>query len=308
MRLTTLAFFLNLLISAGQAVAAPGDAIGSAVVVVNLVTAQLEKREQRKLDTGDDVRQQDLIEVSPDGRGEFQLRDQTKLALGPGSRLLLDKFIYDPDISGGAIVLNLAKGAFRFVTGVAAKPAYVIRTPTASITVRGTIFDVYVQADGMSWLLLIEGAIEVCNENGKCRVLDEPGKLIRITPDGSIGIPANWGDLPGKQETQFDSAFPFVVTPPQVDPNPIFTREQIVLGTFPIIHPRKSEGEPSRQREPGDNPKGHKIDKSEEPRHQRTREARHNWMRRVRYGASVQHAHRHLNVGFGHHAGFGRHR
>ena len=158
-----------------------------------MVTAQFEKSDQRKLETGDDVRQQDLIEVSSDGRGEFKLRDQTKLALGPGSRLLLDRFIYDPDISGGAIVLNLAKGAFRFITGVAAKPAYVIHTPTASITVRGTIFDVYVQADGMSWLLLIEGAVEVCSENGKCRVLDEPGKLIRITPDGSIGIPANWG-------------------------------------------------------------------------------------------------------------------
>ena len=88
-------------------------------------------------------------------------------------------------------MLNLAKGAFRFITGVAAKPAYVIHTPTASITVRGMIFDVYVQADGMSWLLLIEGAVEVCNENGKCRVLDEPGKLIRITPDDSIGIPAS---------------------------------------------------------------------------------------------------------------------
>jgi len=158
MRLTTLAFFLNLLISAGQAVAAPGDAIGSAVVVVNLVTAQFEKSDQRKLETGDDVRQQDLIEVSSDGRGEFKLRDQTKLALGPGSRLLLDRFIYDPDISGGAIVLNLAKGAFRFITGVAAKPAYVIHTPTASITVRRTIFDVYVQADGMSWLIVQSGS------------------------------------------------------------------------------------------------------------------------------------------------------
>ena len=57
-----------------------------------------------------------------------------------------------------------------------------IRTPTASITVRGTFFDVYVQDNGMSWLLLIEGSIEVCNEKGVCRVLDEPGKLIRITP------------------------------------------------------------------------------------------------------------------------------
>lgn len=176
MRLTMVAFLMILVGCAGRAVAAPGDAIGSAVIVVNLVTAQFEKSDQRTLQTGDDVRQQDLIEVSSDGRGEFKLRDQTKLALGPGSRLLLDKFIYDPDISGGAIVLNLAKGAFRFVTGVAAKPAYVIRTPTASITVRGTIFDVYVQADGMSWLLLIEGAVEVCNENGKCRVVDSPRK------------------------------------------------------------------------------------------------------------------------------------
>ena len=311
MRLAMVAFLMALFGCVGQAVAAPGDAIGSAVIVVNLVTAQFEKSEQRKLETGDDVRQQDLIEVSSDGRGEFKLRDQTKLALGPGSRLLLDKFIYDPNISGGAIVLNLAKGAFRFITGVAAKPAYVIHTPTASITVRGTIFDVYVQADGMSWLLLIEGAVEVCNESGKCRVVDEPGKLIRITPDGSIGVPVNWGDLPGRQETQFDSAFPFVVTPPQVDPSPIFTREQIVLGTLPILHPRKpvTEGEPGRQRgEPTDNSKGHSTDKYEKPRHSPTREARHHWMRRVKYGTSVRHTHRHLNFSFGHHAGFGHHR
>jgi FecR protein len=297
--------------SAAHAVAAPGDAIGSAIVVVNLVTAQLEKSQQRKLETGDDVRQQDLIEVSSDGRGEFKLRDQTKLALGPGSRLLLDKFIYNPNISGGAIVLNLAKGAFRFITGVAAKPAYVIHTPTASITVRGTIFDVYVQADGMSWLLLIEGAVEVCNENGNCRILDEPGKLIRITPDRGIGIPVNWGDLPGKQETKFESAFPFVVNPPQVDPNPIFTREQIVLGVFPNLHPRKpvTDGELGRQRgEPGDSSKGRSTNKSEEPRHYRTREARHYWMRRVRTRASIQHTRRHLNIGFGHRIGFGHHR
>ena len=130
MRLTRVASLMAFLIGgAAHALAAPGDAIGSAVAVVNLVTAQFEKNDQRKLETGDDVRQQDLIEVSSDGRGEFKLRDQTKLALGPGSRLLLDRFIYDPDISGGAIVLNLAKGAFRFITGVAAKPAYVISHP-----------------------------------------------------------------------------------------------------------------------------------------------------------------------------------
>ena len=103
------------------------------------------------------------------------------MALGPGAKLMLDKFVYDGEKTKGTIAVNLVKGAFRFVTGVAAKPSYVVRVPQASITVRGTIFDVFVQDNGVSWLLLHEGAVTVCNERGKCRDLDEPGKLIRIT-------------------------------------------------------------------------------------------------------------------------------
>ena len=56
------------------------------------------------------------------GKGEFRLNDDTKLALGPGSRLVLDKFVYDSDKKAGSIVLDLTKGAFRFITGVASKP------------------------------------------------------------------------------------------------------------------------------------------------------------------------------------------
>ena len=232
MRLSMLALCLPvLLLGSAPALAAPGDSIGSAVTVVNLVTAKLEQ-DQRELAKGDDVRQQELIEVASDGRSELILRDKTKLALGPGSRLLLDQFVYDPDISGGAIVLDLARGAFRFITGVAAKPAYVIRTPTASITVRGTIFDIYVQLSGMTWLLLIEGAIEVCTEDGKCQLHDEPGKLIRVTSD-KVDKPVKWASLSDNDDVPFDSAFPFVVESPGVDPDPIFTRDQIVLGTFP---------------------------------------------------------------------------
>src|SRR4029078_6395600 len=208
-----------------QAIAAPGDDIGAAVRIVNLVTAEYEA-DQRRLATGDNVRQDELIEVSKDGTGEIRLRDNTQLALGAGSQLLLDEFVYNPDVSGGAIVLNLVRGSFRFITGIAAKPAYVIRTPTASITVRGTIFDVYVQSSGLSWLLLIEGAIEVCNARDDCRLHDEPGKLILITPSGAVGHPVRWAALP-KTEEPFESAFPFVVTPPQFDPDPIFTPDDI---------------------------------------------------------------------------------
>ena len=133
--------------------AASGDSIGDARTIVSVVKADFEKQE-RDLSVGDNVRQNEVIEVSADGKGEFRLNDDTKLALGPGSRLVLDKFVYDSDKKAGTIVLDLTKGAFRFITGVASKPTYLIRTPVASITVRGTIFDLFILPDTTVWLLL----------------------------------------------------------------------------------------------------------------------------------------------------------
>ncbi len=231
MRIKILALFSTALLWSGtQAIAAPGDNIGSAVRIVDVVTAEYET-DARRLADGDNVRQDELIEVSTDGTGELKLRDETKLALGPGSRLVLDEFVYNPDIAGGAIVLNLVTGTFRFITGIAAKPAYVIRTPTASITVRGTIFDVFVQKSGAAWLLLIEGAIEVCNVWGECLLHDEPGKIIPITADGDVGNPVNWSSLP--ETPPFESAFPFVVGPPAIDIDTIFTPDDIINANFP---------------------------------------------------------------------------
>ena len=231
MRLARLALVATLVASALPAVAAPGDDIGATVRVVNLVTGSYEK-DLRNLATGDPVRQDETIEVGDDGIGEIRLRDDTELALGPGARLKLDQFVYNPDISGGAIVLDLVQGAFRFITGIAAKPAYVIRTPTASVTVRGTVFDVYVQTSGVAWLLLLEGAIEACSAPDRCKDLDEPGKLMRITPDGVVSDPSKWADLP-TGDLPFATAFPFIVTPPEVDPDPVFTQDEIVAGTIP---------------------------------------------------------------------------
>jgi hypothetical protein len=102
----------------------------------------------------------------------------------------------------------------------------VIRTPAASITVRGTIFDVFVKSMNETWLLLIEGGVEVCTQSGKCLVHDQPGKLIRITAD-NVEKPMRWTKLDRERDTSFDSAFPFVVTPPYIDPTPIFVGQDL---------------------------------------------------------------------------------
>ncbi len=212
--------------------AASGDRIGDAVVITNIVMADFAK-EQRKLTRGDDVRQDETIEVNTDAQGEFRLDDDTKLALGPGSRLVLDKFVYDSDKKAGSIILNMAKGAFRFITGVATKPTYVINTPNASITVRGTIFDTYVLPDKSVWVLLHEGAIEATGKKNVCRVLDRPGQMMYIAADGTVRGPFNWSKLPDNNAVGFDTAFPFVINTPAVDANPHLSRTEIIEANLP---------------------------------------------------------------------------
>src|SRR5262245_3337539 len=87
---------------------ASAEPIGSAVRIVNTVTGTLDQKQQKLL-AGDNVSQNEAIEVASDALGELKLRDDTKLALGPGSRLVLDKFVYNAAPSAGAVSVNLVK-------------------------------------------------------------------------------------------------------------------------------------------------------------------------------------------------------
>jgi hypothetical protein len=282
---------------AGPAAADPGDAIGAAVTIVNHVTGEY-NRNMRNLETGDDVRQEEIIAVADDSLGELMLRDQTKVALGPGARLTLDRFIYDPNKTTGSIVLNLVKGGFRFITGVAAKPTYSIRTPVASITVRGTVFDVFIEGDEAIWILLHEGAVTVCNNAGKCRELSDPCRMVRIGAGGTMPDPGTWNALPYARSVSFDTAFPFVVKPPGIDPKPIFSREDIELGRCPEVKVRKADYEPD------DKPA---KQKSYTPRRSKHSYARPRYRRTPQYTPVVPNITIGIGIGGGGHHGGGGH-
>ena len=71
------------------------------------------------------------------------LKDGTVLALGPDSSVDLASFQFDPTTQGGSMLVNLARGTLRVVTGIIAKvqPEQVkVTTPTTVIGVRGTDF------------------------------------------------------------------------------------------------------------------------------------------------------------------------
>ncbi len=208
--------------------AAAQSRIGTAVRVINNVTA-----DQSPIVTGDGVSQNQTVEVAPDSLGELKLDDDTKLALGPGAKLVLDTFVYDSANSTGSVAVNLAKGAFRFVTGSAQKKDYKIKTPGASITVRGTVLDIYIAPNGAEWILLHEGAIEVCNVRNVCRTVESACQAIGLTAAGQVGEPGGWVTRTGSSDIDFDVAFPFVKSPPLADFKFYHTRAEVEANQCP---------------------------------------------------------------------------
>jgi FecR protein len=85
--------------------------------------------------------------------------DDTKVKVTENSRLLIDDFVYDPKKSdAGKLVLKATMGTVRYASGQIAKnnPQQVdIKTPSASIAVRGTDFTMTVDESGASLIVLL---------------------------------------------------------------------------------------------------------------------------------------------------------
>lgn len=74
-------------------------------------------------------------------------RDQTVMALGPDSHLVIDQYLFSPNDGKVGLVATMARGTLNYVSGLIAKlkPDGVnVNTPTAVIGVRGTQFVVRV--------------------------------------------------------------------------------------------------------------------------------------------------------------------
>jgi hypothetical protein len=84
-------------------------------------------------------------EGAREGPGADAALDRTKLSVGASAQVKLDRFVYDVSGSPRTVVLTAAKGVARFVSGSGPSSAYQVRTPHATIGVRGTVFDVLVQ-------------------------------------------------------------------------------------------------------------------------------------------------------------------
>lgn len=198
--------------------AATPESIGTAISVDTNVSAGKAGAES-PLRQGSKVFSDDRILTDLSGVGQIEFVDKTRLAIGPGSTLTLDRFVYDPKRSKTDIVLGLGKGTFRFMTGVGAHQGYEISTPAATIGVRGTAFDVVIGEDGEMAVAMINGTVEVCSRQSRaCQLHDAIGRFLHMTSGGVFSLRDKW-DVALMKGVGFASAMPFMVNEALLRPN-----------------------------------------------------------------------------------------
>jgi len=99
----------------------------------------------------------DNVQTS-NGRLGITFLDDSQVRLTEHSQLIIDEFIYDPDPSKSKMALQFASGTARFITGKLStinKENIFIKTPSATVGIRGTDFTVTVDELGRSLIILL---------------------------------------------------------------------------------------------------------------------------------------------------------
>ena len=194
--------FAFMALCAASGAQAASERVGQATLVKTAVTGQA-----GPIVVKSPVHRNERIRTSKSGLGEFLFRDGTKLAVGAGSSVVVDKFVFDDDKTVQTLSIKAAKGTFRWVSGNSRSTAYSIKTPSGTIGVRGTRFDFYVAPDGTTAVVLLSGAAQFCGAGGcvqlrnRCDcVIAKPGRR----PD------ARRGDSTVLAALGNEGAFPFL--------------------------------------------------------------------------------------------------
>lgn len=159
--------------------------IGTAVAVDDRVTGN----NGRNIKTSSSISANERIRSNSSGLGHFKFNDGTKLVVGPGSNIVLDKLVYNP---GGSsfkkFVLKSGAGATRIITGNSNASAYEISTPSGTLGIRGTAFDIQ-HLRGRTYIMLINGRVEFCNFSGTCKTIKRKCDYVVVNRNGNISDP-----------------------------------------------------------------------------------------------------------------------
>ena len=181
---------------------------------------------------GEDVKAEDELDIFSyntvkTGKGKVAIGfiDDTRVDVTEHSKLIIDEFVYDPNTKTGSLSLKAALGTIRYASGQIAKtnPTNVqIKTPTATIGVRGTDFTMTVDEIGSSTIILLPS----CDANGFCFV-------------GEITVESDAGQV--IMNTAFQATVVDTISSAPLKPVILSLEENFITNLLIISQPREIE-------------------------------------------------------------------
>jgi hypothetical protein len=133
---------------------------------------------ERVLRVGIDIQANEVITTKADDRAHIVFLDGTALTVAPNARLMIDKFVYDPDKKLGDLAVTVSTGVFRLVGGKISKQGTItINTPSATIGLRGGI-GLFVVTSAETKAHFLFGISMAVSASGRTETATRPGSLI----------------------------------------------------------------------------------------------------------------------------------
>jgi len=157
------------------------------------------------LTVGSPIQENAVVATGRQARLVVAFLDRSELTMGENGRIVIDSLVFSPDASTNqryAQSLRVIDGTFRLLTGAIAKAdraAIVVRTPVATIGIRGTDFFGGPMEVGMPpgqlhyGFLRIDGAIDVQTAQGSVTLDDvNEGTFLPMAGGVAPTPPAIW--------------------------------------------------------------------------------------------------------------------
>lgn len=192
--------WLVVLVWAG--VAAAQDVVGEVVTVAEGARLERDGR-QFAMAPKVSILSGDAITTNASGTVQLQFLDETRVVIGPNSQFVARDIRMRRNGRAQRFAVNTVGGTFRFLSGNSAKNVYDIRTPSATMGVRGTQFDFAVERRTNTSLVMFDGEVQLCGAGRVCYAVSGSCATIRAGAQGVNPDPVEAGAKAALLRRQF---------------------------------------------------------------------------------------------------------
>lgn len=201
-RLINLTVLTTIYLAIALPVYAAAQEAGQVLMAKGQLSAKGDDGKTRELARRSPIFVGDVLTTGKDAQLQVRMKDGAMIELGANAEFVIKVYSYKKqgDTKDGA-VLSLVKGGLRTVSGDIEKSTYKLETPTASMGIRGTAFDVIVcspltllsfcKENGTTYVILRKGSVYVMGEKGSSQILMIPGLATMVEKGSAPTFPDN---------------------------------------------------------------------------------------------------------------------